>query len=112
MTSQEGKPKENFDFLAKIAVIGDSSVGKTNILLRYTSDKYSTSHTATIGIDFKVKSMDIDGYKLKVQIWDTAGQERFRNLTSTIYQGAHAIILVNVNILRHMPSTIESHSSP
>ena len=86
--------KEPFDGLAKVAVIGDSSVGKTNILLRYVSSDYQMSHISTIGIDFKVKSIMIDGYRLKMQIWDTAGQERFRNLTGTVYQGAEGIILV------------------
>lgn len=57
------------------------------------------SHIATIGIDFKVKSVDLEGFKLKLQIWDTAGQQRFRNLTGTIYQGAEAVILVFLIIL-------------
>jgi small GTP-binding protein len=80
--------KENFDALAKVAVIGDSSVGKTNILLRYVNSDYQLSHITTIGIDFKVKTVTLDGLRLKMQIWDTAGQERFRNLSGTIYQGA------------------------
>lgn len=80
--------------MAKIAVIGDSSVGKTNILLRYVSSDYNMAHLTTIGIDFKVKTIVLDGFRLKMQIWDTAGQERFRNLSGTIYQGAEAIILV------------------
>lgn len=74
--------------MAKVAVIGDSSVGKTNILLRYVNSDYQMTHITTIGIDFKVKTLLIDGFKLKMQIWDTAGQERFRNLSGTIYQGA------------------------
>jgi len=86
--------KKDFDSMAKVAVIGDSSVGKTNLLLRYVSSEYHQTHIATIGIDFKVKTVDINGYKIKLQIWDTAGQERFRNLTGTIYQGAEAVILV------------------
>lgn len=86
--------KEPFDALAKVAVIGDSSVGKTNILLRYVNSEYQLTHITTIGIDFKVKTLVLDGFRLKMQIWDTAGQERFRNLSGTIYQGAEAIILV------------------
>ena len=66
--------KSDFDIMAKVAVIGDSSVGKTNLLLRYVSSEYSSSHIATIGIDFKVKTLDINGFKIKMQIWDTAGQ--------------------------------------
>jgi small GTP-binding protein len=60
--------------MAKLALVGDSSVGKTNILLRFIHSEISMSHVATIGIDFKVKSVNIDGFKLKLQIWDTAGQ--------------------------------------
>lgn len=87
--------KEGFDYLAKIAIIGDSSVGKTNMLLRYISGDYHMSHLVTIGIDFKIKTITLsNNFKMKLQIWDTAGQERFRNLSGTIYQGASAIILV------------------
>lgn len=60
--------------MAKVAIIGDSSVGKTNILLRYINSNYQPNHVVTIGIDFKVKLLTLDGFKLKMQIWDTAGQ--------------------------------------
>jgi GTPase SAR1 family protein len=86
--------KKDYDAMAKVAVIGDSAVGKTNLLLRYVSAEYSQTHIATIGIDFKVKTTEVNGFKIKLQIWDTAGQERFRNLTGTIYQGAEAVMLV------------------
>ena len=66
--------KEQFDTLAKVAVIGDSSVGKTNLLMRYVNSDYHQTHIATIGIDFKVKTVNIGGFKIKLQIWDTAGQ--------------------------------------
>ena len=56
-----------------MAIIGDSSVGKTNILMRYISSSYQPNHVITIGIDFKVKTLNLDGYKLKMQLWDTAG---------------------------------------
>ena len=92
--------KRDFDSMAKIAVIGDSSVGKTNLLLRYVNSDYAQTHVATIGIDFKVKTVDLNGYRIKLQIWDTAGQERFRNLTGTIYQGAEAVILVKFPLRR------------
>ena len=75
--SSQGKgaaSKEPFDAMAKVAVNGDSSVGKTNILLRYTSSNFQMTHIATIGIDFKVKKLQLNGFKLKMQIWDTAGQ--------------------------------------
>ena len=60
--------------MAKLAIIGDSSVGKTNLLIRYINTDYQPTHISTIGIDFKLKTVDINGYKLKLQIWDTAGQ--------------------------------------
>jgi Ras-related protein Rab-8A len=66
------------------------------------------SHITTIGIDFKVKTVNLNGFKIKMQIWDTAGQERFRNLTGTIYQGAQAIILVlSIFYRRRIQSLIE-----
>ena len=85
---------EPYDEMAKLALVGDSSVGKTNILLRCIHSQINLNHIATIGIDFKVKVVNVDGFKLKLQIWDTAGQQRFRNLTGTVYQGAEAILLV------------------
>ncbi len=72
--------KPTYDYVAKVVVLGDSAVGKTNILLRFTENDYKPSHMATIGIDFKNKSLQLDGRVLKMQIWDTAGQERFRTM--------------------------------
>ena len=79
----------DFDFTAKLLLIGDSGVGKTNILLRFCDDQFLESHICTIGnlqryklgIDFKIKTLVIDKKRIKLQIWDTAGQERFRTLT-------------------------------
>ena len=62
------------EYLVKLIVIGDCAVGKTNILMRYCENVYKTNSTATIGVDFKVKSIQIGQTKLKMQIWDTAGQ--------------------------------------
>lgn len=92
--------------MAKVAVIGDSAVGKTNLLLRFINDIYHQNHLATIGIDFKVKTVEVNGIRIKLQIWDTAGQERFRHLTGTIYQGAEAVILVFLFLIRLMLSII------
>ena len=103
--------KKDYDAMAKVAVIGDSAVGKTNLLLRYVSADYSPTHIATIGIDFKVKTVEINGFKIKMQILDTAGQERFRNLTGTIYQGAGAVLLVHTLPLRLTPSITASPST-
>ena len=71
-----------------------SGVGKSSILLRFTDDSFASDQPATIGVDFKVKSIDVDGKKVKLTIWDTAGQERFRTLTSSYYRGAQGVILV------------------
>jgi len=65
----------------KVVIIGDSAVGKTNILLRYVNESYKITHITTIGVDFKIKTIPIDDVKLKMQIWDTAGQERFKTIT-------------------------------
>ena len=69
------------DYMAKVLIIGDSAVGKTNLLLRYVSLEYKQSHIPTIGVDFKTKVVPVDGKKIKLQLWDTAGQERFRTIT-------------------------------
>lgn len=63
-----------YDYLAKLIIIGDTGVGKTNILLRFCENNYVISHLTTIGIDFKIKMMEIEGKRIKMQIWDTAGQ--------------------------------------
>ena len=75
-------------------LIGDSGVGKSSLLLRFTSDLFSDSYSCTIGIDFKVKTIELNGKKIKLQIWDTAGQERFRTITASYYRGAQGIIIV------------------
>jgi Ras-related protein Rab-8A len=78
----------------KLLLIGDSAVGKTSLLLRYVDDKFSPSFVATIGIDFKVKKLSIDGADVRLQLWDTAGQERFRTITTSYFRGAHGILVV------------------
>lgn len=88
------KQEEKYDYLVKVVIIGDSAVGKTNILLRYVNEEYKMTHITTIGVDFKIKTVTIDGVKIKMQIWDTAGQERFKTITETYYKGAAGVILV------------------
>lgn len=88
------KQEEKYDYLVKVVIIGDSAVGKTNILLRYVNEQYKMTHITTIGVDFKIKTVAIDGVKIKMQIWDTAGQERFKTITETYYKGAAGVILV------------------
>lgn len=69
-------------------------MGKSSLLLRFADNTFSGSYITTIGVDFKIKTVSIDGQKVKLQIWDTAGQERFRTITSTYYRGTHGVIVV------------------
>ncbi|KAJ8900316.1 hypothetical protein K2173_024956 [Erythroxylum novogranatense] len=83
-----------YDYLFKLLLIGDSGVGKSCLLLRFADDSYIDSYISTIGVDFKIRTVEQDGKTIKLQIWDTAGQERFRTITSSYYRGAHGIIIV------------------
>ncbi|KAG5323743.1 RAB10 protein, partial [Acromyrmex heyeri] len=86
--------KKTYDLLFKLLLIGDSGVGKTCILFRFSDDAFSTTFISTIGIDFKIKTVELRGKKIKLQIWDTAGQERFHTITTSYYRGAMGIMLV------------------
>lgn len=86
--------REKVDFLFKIVLIGNSGVGKSCLLTRFADNAFTDDNTATIGVDFKIQSVDVDGKQAKLQIWDSAGQERFRALTSAYYRGAHAVAVV------------------
>jgi Ras-related protein Rab-1A len=78
----------------KILIIGDSNVGKTSILLQYTSDFFQELHIATIGVEFKLKEITLDNVVYKLNIWDTAGQERFRAITKSFFKAADGIVFV------------------
>eukprot|EP01120_Amphizonella_sp_Union-15-10_P011241 TRINITY_DN4717_c0_g1_i2.p1 TRINITY_DN4717_c0_g1~~TRINITY_DN4717_c0_g1_i2.p1 ORF type:complete len:188 (-),score=23.71 TRINITY_DN4717_c0_g1_i2:99-662(-) len=88
------KPPEDNVPVYKLLLIGDSAVGKTCLLSRFAEKVYTEVFNPTIGVDFKVRSLTLDGTELKLQIWDTAGTERFRSVTTSYYRGAHGIILV------------------
>lgn len=78
----------------KILLVGDTGVGKSSLLVRYCDNKFDENQVSTIGVDFKVKTLDMNGRRIQLAIWDTAGQERYRTLTSSYYRGAHGVILV------------------
>lgn len=75
-------------------MIGNSGVGKTNILLRYCENNFNTAHMTTIGIDFKIKTIQVDDKRIRLQIWDTAGQERFKTVTQAYYKGCMGIFII------------------
>ena len=76
------------DYVFKILIIGDSSVGKSNLLLRFTENIFHDAFLPTIGVDFKIQTVNVGNKKIKLNIWDTAGQERFKVITSSYYKGA------------------------
>ena len=83
-----------YDYLFKLIIIGDSGIGKSCLLNRFADDIFTDSYISTIGVDFKIRTIEVNGRVCKLQIWDTAGQERFRTITSSYYRGAHGIVLV------------------
>ncbi|XP_036928609.1 ras-related protein Rab-15-like [Acanthopagrus latus] len=85
---------KQYDVLFRLLMLGDSGVGKTCMLRRFTESEFDPSHISTIGVDFKMKTLEIDGIKVRVQIWDTAGQERYQTITKQYYRRAQGIIFV------------------
>jgi len=109
----------NYDWLVKALLIGDSGVGKSSILKRFVDNEAPTAHQSTIGVDFKIKTMEKDGKVVKLQIWDTAGQERFRTITRSYYRGAQAIVIVyditnaeSFNNVRGWMEDIDQYAAP
>ncbi|KAB2073811.1 Ras-related Rab11C [Gossypium arboreum] len=83
-----------YDYLFKIVLIGDSGVGKSNILSRFTRNEFCLDSKSTIGVEFATRTLQVEGKTVKAQIWDTAGQERYRAITSAYYRGAVGALLV------------------
>jgi Ras-related protein Rab-8A len=107
-----------YDYLIKLLLIGDSGVGKSCLLLRFSDDSFTPSFITTIGIDFKIRTIELEGKRIKLQIWDTAGQERFRTITTAYYRGAMGILLVydvtddkSFANIRNWIRNIEQHAS-
>jgi small GTP-binding protein len=84
----------SYDYLFKVVLIGDSGVGKSNLLSRFTRNEFMLESKSTIGVEFATRSIQVDGKTIKAQIWDTAGQERYRAITSAYYRGAVGALLV------------------
>uniref|UniRef100_A0A4W2CBZ5 small monomeric GTPase n=1 Tax=Bos indicus x Bos taurus TaxID=30522 RepID=A0A4W2CBZ5_BOBOX len=91
---QKDSSDQNFDYMFKLLIIGNSSVGKTSFLFRYADDSFTSAFVSTVGIDFKVKTVFKNEKRIKLQIWDTAGQERYRTITTAYYRGAMGFILM------------------
>ncbi|XP_074557215.1 ras-related protein RABA2a-like [Curcuma longa] len=85
---------EEYDYLFKVVLIGDSGVGKTNLLSRFTRNEFNLESKSTIGVEFATRTLQVEGRIIKAQIWDTAGQERYRAITSAYYRGALGAVLV------------------
>ena len=95
MNKQNFSPQgEKYDLMFKILLLGDSGVGKSSLLLRYTKNEFISDLRSTIGVEFALKYLTIDNFQLKVQIWDTAGMERYRSITNAYYKGAKGVIVV------------------
>ena len=85
---------EDYDMMFKIVLIGDSSVGKTNIMNKYLKNEFREDSRATVGVEFGSKQFLIENHKVKAQIWDTAGQERYRAITNAYYKGSKGAFIV------------------
>ncbi|XP_034465995.1 RAB11a, member RAS oncogene family, like [Hippoglossus hippoglossus] len=93
--------EDEYDYLFKVVLIGDSGVGKSNLLSRFTRNEFSLESKSTIGVEFATRSIQVEGKTIKAQIWDTAGQERYRAITSAYYRGAVGALLV-YDIAKHL----------
>ena len=103
---------DNYEKIFKIVLIGDSGVGKSNLISRFASNEFSLETKSTIGVEFLTRSIIMDDKLIKLQVWDTAGQERYRAITSSYYRGAHGIIIVyditKINTFRNIKKWMDS----
>ncbi|TWW72205.1 Ras-related protein [Takifugu flavidus] len=97
---------KQYDVLFRLLMLGDSGVGKTCMLRRFTENEFDSSHISTIGIDFKMKTLEIDGLKVRVQIWDTAGQERYQTITKQYYRRAQVTSANTVVVMDGMVGSL------
>ncbi|XP_032646238.1 ras-related protein Rab-3D [Chelonoidis abingdonii] len=115
--AQKDAADQNFDYMFKLLIIGNSSVGKTSFLFRYADDSFTSAFVSTVGIDFKVKTVYRNEKRVKLQIWDTAGQERYRTITTAYYRGAMGFLLMydianqdSFNALQDWATQIKTYS--
>jgi Ras-related protein Rab-11A len=94
MAGARRRPEDEYDYLFKVVLIGDSGVGKSNLLSRFTRNEFCLESKSTIGVEFATRTLQVEGRVIKAQIWDTAGQERYRAITSAYYRGALGAVLV------------------
>ena len=96
MNIQEQEPTQNNNEMKsyKVLLLGNSCVGKTCILLRFSEDSYTDNYEVTIGLNYRIKTINIDNNPIKMQIWDTSGEEKFKAIAKNFYRGAHGVLLV------------------
>ncbi|CAF0870396.1 unnamed protein product [Didymodactylos carnosus] len=102
---------KEYHYLFKILIIGDSGIGKTSILQRFANDYFAPDYVATIGVDFQIRTIDIDSKDIKLQVWDTAGQDRFKCIVSSFYRGANGVLvcfdITNIESFRNVDTWID-----
>jgi len=93
-SSAQFESTSEYDYLFKILLLGTQGVGKSSLLGRFADNEFLDTYRTTVGVDFKIRTVDIDDKVVKLQLWDTAGQERFKTVTNTYFRGAHGVIVV------------------